>query len=162
MTTHDTQSDDRVYITAEGLENLKKELDHLRTDRRGEVAELIQRAKELGDITDSAQYDAAKDEQAFLEGRIRQLENQVSRARLIEETGTAGGTIRVGSKVTLTDEEGLKETWEIVGRAEADTAKGRISNESPVGRAVLGHKKGDKVKVETPTGILTFQVNTVA
>ena len=103
MSSQNTETDDQVYITAEGLETLKVELDHLRTTRRTEIAELIQKAKELGDITDSAQYDAAKEEQAFLEGRIRQLEDQVSNASIIDERESSRGVIRIGSKVTLVD-----------------------------------------------------------
>lgn len=161
MTSQDTDTDDRVYITAEGLEKLKEELNYLRTVRRTEVAELIQRAKELGDITDSAQYDAAKEEQSFLEGRIQQIENQFSHTSLIEEQASSDGVVHVGSKVTLTGKDGVKETWEIVGRTEADAANGRISNQSPVGRAVLGKRKGDKISVQTPAGTLTFSVTSI-
>ena len=161
MTSHDTNTDDRVYITAGGLEKLKEELDYLRTVRRTEVAELIQRAKELGDVTDSAQYDAAKEEQSFLEGRIQQIENQFSHASLIEEQASSDGAVHVGSKVTLTDNDGVEETWEIVGRTEADATNGRISNQSPVGRAILGKRKGDKVDVQTPAGTLTFSITSI-
>jgi transcription elongation factor GreA len=161
MTSRDTKPNDPVYITAEGLEKIKEELDHLRTVRRSEVAEMIQRAKELGDITDSAQYDAAKNEQAFLEGRIRQLEDTVSRATIIEEQGDTDGAVHVGSRVTLVDDAGEEETWTIVGRAEADAAVGRISNESPVGRAIIGKRVGDTVEVQTPGGVLTFSISSI-
>tara|TARA_Y100000590_G_scaffold144063_2_gene165624 strand:+ start:3090 stop:3623 length:534 start_codon:yes stop_codon:yes gene_type:complete len=161
MSSQNTETDDQVYITAEGLETLKVELDHLRTTRRTEIAELIQKAKELGDITDSAQYDAAKEEQAFLEGRIRQLEDQVSHASIIDERESSRGVIRIGSKVTLVDNDGTEERWEIVGRAEADATKGRISNESPVAKAIIGRKKGETAQVNTPGGVIDLKVKSV-
>ena len=162
MTTENTQSDNRVYISAEGLERMKEELEELRNIRRPEVAELIQRAKELGDITDSAQYDAAKNEQAFLEGRIRHLEDNIRRALIIEEQGPEGdGAVRVGSTVLVRDGEGEEERWTIVGRAEADASHGRISNESPVGGALLGKRAGETLEIDTPAGPLTFTISSV-
>ena len=162
MTTDNAAADNKVYISAEGLERMKEELEGLRNERRPEVAEMIQRAKELGDITDSAQYDAAKNEQAFLEGRIRQLEDSVRRASIIEAQGPqSDGAVRVGSTVVVLDGDGEKERWTIVGRAEADAARGRISNESPVGSKLLGKRSGDKVEVETPSGAQTFTVSAV-
>ena len=163
MTTRDTRGENPSYVTADGLERIKEELDQLRTVRRAEVAELIQRAKELGDITDSAQYDAAKDEQAFLEGRIRHLEGTVNRAVVIEDERRRGeaGAVRVGSTVTVKDDEGLEETWVIVGRAEADAASGRISNESPVGRSLIGRHGGEAVDVETPIGVMRYSIVSV-
>ncbi len=162
MTTDNAPADNKVYISAAGLERIKEELEGLRTVRRPEVAEMIQRAKELGDITDSAQYDAAKNEQAFLEGRIRQLEDSVRRALIIEEQDTQrDGTVRVGSTVVVLDGGGEKERWTIVGRAEADAARGRISNESPVGGALLGRKAGDTIEIQTPSGSQTLTVSKV-
>ena len=162
MTTDNVAADNRVYISAEGLERLKEELEQLRNVRRPEVAEMIQRAKELGDITDSAQYDAAKNEQAFLEGRIRQLEDNVRRALIIEEQGPeSDGAVRVGSTVVVHDKDGEQERWTIVGRAEADAVRGRISNESPVGGALLGKKAGDTIEISTPAGPQTFTISTV-
>ena len=161
MTTRDTAGSNPSYVTADGLERMKEELDQLRTVRRAEVAELIQRAKELGDITDSAQYDAAKDEQAFLEGRIRHLEDTVNRAVVIEDERGEDGAVRIGSSVTVKDDEGVEETWVIVGRAEADAARGRISNESPVGRSLIGRHGGEAVDVETPIGVMRYSVVSV-
>ncbi len=162
MTTDSASTDNSVYISAEGLERMKEELEELRTIRRPEVAEMIQRAKELGDITDSAQYDAAKNEQAFLEGRIRQLEDNVRRAVIIEDQGDQDdGQVRVGSTVVVVDSDGQEERWTIVGRAEADAARGRISNESPVGGALIGKKKGDTFEIDIPAGKLGFTVNAV-
>ena len=161
MRSRDAQSDNPSYVTADGLDRMKAELDELRTVRRTEVAELIQRAKELGDITDSAQYDVAKEEQSFLEGKIRQLEDMVSRAVVIESEGGPEGAVRVGSTVTVKDAEGVEETWAIVGRAEADATKGRISNESPVGKSLIGKRGGQAVDVETPAGVLRFSIVSV-
>ncbi len=162
MTTENTQADNRVYISAEGLERMKEELEELRNIRRPEVAELIQRAKELGDITDSAQYDAAKNEQAFLEGRIRHLEDNIRRALIIEEQSPEGnGAVRVGSTVLVRDGEGEEERWTIVGRTEADASQGRISNESPVGGALLGKRAGETLEIDTPGGSLTFTISSV-
>ncbi len=162
MTTDSASTDNSVYISAEGLERMKEELEDLRNIRRPEVAEMIQRAKELGDITDSAQYDAAKNEQAFLEGRIRQLEDNVRRAVIIEDQGDqTDGQVRVGSTVVVIDSEGQEERWTIVGRAEADAASGRISNESPVGSALIGKKKGDSFEIDIPAGKLGFTVSAV-
>ena len=162
MTTDNTQADNRVYISADGFERMKEELEELRNIRRPEVAELIQRAKELGDITDSAQYDAAKNEQAFLEGRIRHLEDNIRRALIIEEQGPEGdGAVRVGSTVLVRDGDGEEERWTIVGRAEADASHGRISNESPVGGALLGKRAGETLEIATPAGALTFTISSV-
>ena len=162
MTTENTQADNRVYVSAEGLERMKEELEELRNIRRPEVAELIQRAKELGDITDSAQYDAAKNEQAFLEGRIRHLEDNIRRALIIEEQSPEGnGAVRVGSTVLVRDGEGEEERWTIVGRTEADASQGRISNESPVGGALLGKRAGETLEIDTPGGSLTFTISSV-
>ncbi|MDA1097079.1 MAG: transcription elongation factor GreA [Chloroflexi bacterium] len=162
MTSRDVALDGPAYVTAEGFKKVKEELEFLRTIKRAEVAELIQRAKELGDITDSAQYDAAKNEQAFLEGRIRQLEDTVSRAEIIDAEGSPDGKVRVGSRVTVREGDAAEEeTWVIVGRAEADATKGRISNESPVGKALLGKRGGDSVNVITPGGTMRFSVTSV-
>ncbi|MBI4236750.1 MAG: transcription elongation factor GreA [Chloroflexi bacterium] len=151
----------QVYVTSDGLAKMKEELGYLQTVRRGEVADLIQKAKEMGDITDSAQYDAAKDDQAFLEGRIRALEEVIGRAAVIEDEATTLGEVRLGSHVTLLDSEGIQETWAIVGRAEANAAQGRISNESPVGRSLIGRRAGDLVEVQTPSGVLNFTIVTI-
>jgi len=161
MTTRETQANNPSYLTAEGLERMNVELQELRTAGRAEVADLIQKAKELGDISDSAQYDAAKEAQAFLEGKIRQLEDTVTRAVVIEAEGTGGGAVRIGSSVTVKDDEGIEETWSIVGRAEADATKGRISHESPVGKSLLGRKGGETVDVETPAGVMKYAIVSV-
>jgi transcription elongation factor GreA len=142
-----------VILTKEGYEKLKKEIDYLRTDKRREVAERIRVAREFGDIAENAEYDDAKNEQAMLEHRIAQLEERLLAARVIEKKEISKDVVSVGSHVRLRDVE-AKQTVEyhIVGSTEANPAQQRLSNESPVGRAILGRKKGETVEVETPRG----------
>lgn len=147
-----------VFLTPEGLEKLKAELNHLETVRRPQIAEQIHRAKELGGTVDNAEYDDAKNEQAFVEGRILTLENMIKNAAIIEEEKRPSKYIKLGSKVKVHNPDGEDEHYTIVGSAEADPGGGRISNESPVGAALLGRKVGDKVKVETPAGTITLKV----
>jgi len=145
-------ADKPVPLTLEGREKLQKELDFLISVKRPEVAEAIHSAKEEGDISENSAYDAAKEQQAFVEGRIMQIEQMLKNAEIIE-TPAWTGMVALGSKVKVV-EKGSKdeEEYQIVGPAEADPAKGRISNESPVGRALMGKKKGDPIIVETPAG----------
>jgi len=147
-----------VFLTPEGLEKLKEELNHLETVRRPQIAEQIHRAKELGGTVDNAEYDDAKNEQAFVEGRILTLENMIKNAAIIEEEKRPSKFIKLGSKVKVKGQDGQDEHYTIVGSAEASPAEGRISNESPVGSALLGRKVGEKVKVETPAGTITLKV----
>ena len=139
-----------VLLTKEGLEKLEKELDELRTTKRAEIAERIAYAKDFGDISENAEYEDAKNEQGMLEGRILVLENMIRNAVLIEGTAERG-VVGVGSTVDVKDEFGTQ-TFSIVGPAEVDVAKGRISMESPVGKALLGHAVGDSVMVQSPGG----------
>ncbi len=142
-----------VYLTAEGLQKLQKELDYYKTVRRAEVASRIHSAKEEGDISENAEYEDAKNEQAFVEGRIRTLEQLLNNAVIIEENGPTDQVV-LGSKVTVVEEGGeATETFQIVGSAEADPANGRISNESPFGKALLGRKAGETVEVVSPSGV---------
>lgn len=145
-------ADKPVPLTIEGREKLQKELDHLINVKRPEVAEAIHSAKEEGDISENSAYDAAKEQQAFVEGRIMQIEQMLKNAEIIAMPAWTGIVV-LGSKVKVV-EKGTKdeEDYQIVGPAEADPAKGRISNESPVGRALMGKKKGDMVNVKTPAG----------
>ncbi len=144
-----------VYLTAEGLERLQAELHRLITVDRPRVASRIHDAKLDGDITENAEYEDAKQEQSFLEGRIATLEAQLKNAELIEKGN--GDRVAIGSKVVIKGSDG-EESFTIVGSAEAAPREGRISNESPVGVALMGHKKGDKVTVEAPSGPVTFTV----
>ena len=147
-----------VYLTLEGRQEIEAELDHLRNVRRQEIAALIGAAAEDGDLSENAAYDHAKEEQALLEGRIAQLEQYLRNAVLIETQ--VGGSIGLGSKVTIHD-DGEDEEFTIVGPLEAAPNKGRISNESPLGRALLGHKTGEVVSVDTPAGVRSVKVSHV-
>ena len=144
-----------VYLTAEGLEQLKAELVHLITSERPRVAARIHDAKQDGDISENAEYEDAKQEQSFLEGRIATLEAQLKNAEII--AGNNGDKVGIGSKVVIKGDEG-EETFTIVGSAEASPREGRISNESPVGQALMNRKKGDKVTVQTPGGASAYTV----
>jgi transcription elongation factor GreA len=146
-----------TYLTAAGKRKLESELDYLRTVRRLEVARQIHEAKEGGDIMENAGYDEAKNEQAFVEGRILTLEALLSRVEIIEESGS-GDTICLGSKVTVMEKGAAQETYHIVGPAESDPGQGRISDESPLGRSLMGHRVGDRVLVQAPDGPREFEV----
>lgn len=148
-----------VYLTREGLEKLKAELDYLKNVRRREVAQQIAEAKAEGDISENAGYDEAKNAQAFLEGRIRELEAQLRNAQIIEENGASDGTVNLGSTVVVREVgSDLEETYVIVGSVEVDPANGRISNVSPLGKALMGKRAGDRVTVQTPGGEIEFEV----
>lgn len=150
-------ADKPIYLTFEGKKKLEEELHYLVNVRRKEVAAAIQSAKEEGDISENSAYDEAKLTQAFLEGRIQTIEAQLREAVLIEKNGS-GDRVDVGSKVTVEEDGFDPETYHIVGSAEADPLNGRISNESPIGKALLGAKVGQTVKAETPNGQLVFKV----
>ena len=153
--------DKPVPLTRDGWEKLQHELEQLRTTRRPEVAERIKHAKEFGDLSENAEYEDAKNEQGFLEGRILTLERLLRNAQIIEEEESGDGTVQVGSTVKLRDEFG-DATYTIVGPAEVDAAAGRISLESPVGKALIGHRKGEQVAVETPSGLRQVKILKVA
>lgn len=148
-----------VYLTKEGLDKLKEELTYLTTVRRREVADQIAEAKAEGDISENAGYDEAKNAQAFLEGRIRELEIKLRNAQLIDESTVPANQVALGRTVVVReagyDEE---ETYAIVGSVEVDPGQGRISNESPMGKALLGKKVGDVIKVATPSGEIEFEI----
>ena len=147
-----------TLLTAEGLEKLEEELAHYKSVRRIEVAQRIKTAIEYGDISENSEYDDAKNEQAFIEGHIIELENKINTAKIIDEK-TRKNVVSVGSKVKLLDEEFNEELdYVIVGSSEADPFNNRISNESPVGSAILGKKKGATVEVNTPDGVATFKI----
>jgi transcription elongation factor GreA len=152
------------YLTREGQAKLEAELEELTTLGRREVAERISAAKELGDISESGEYEDAKKSQAILEGRIREIKSILSRAEIIENDHQSHTNrfVRMGSVVTvqfqLDGEEEETETWSIVGSTEAAPSEGRISNESPIGAALLGKKAGDKANVQTPSGIMRITI----
>ena len=142
-----------TVLTPEGLEELKARIEHLRGDRRREVAERINEAREFGDIAENSEYDDAKNEQAMLEKQISDLEEKLRNARVINEKDVDTGVVSVGATVHVKDQKTDKSTkFKIVGSAEANPAEARLSNESPVGRALLGHKRGDTVTVPVPRG----------
>jgi len=147
------------FLTREGFQKLQDELDTLRTTKREEIATRLHEAIEGGELLDNAELEAAKNEQAFVEGRIKELEVLLATARVVDEKVAKVETIQVGSKVTI-QMEGQKEKQEytMVGAAEADPIHGKISNESPIGKALMNKKEGDKVQVETPAGVLVIKV----
>ena len=148
-----------VILTPEGYEKLKHEIEHLSNDKRREVADRIRIAREFGDIAENAEYDDAKNEQALLEHRISQLEERLLSARVIEKKDIAKDVVSVGSKVKLRDIAANKTfEYRIVGSAEANPAEQKLSNESPVGKAIIGHKKGEVVEVAAPRGALKFKI----
>jgi transcription elongation factor GreA len=151
-------ADKTVFLTPDGRHKLEEELEYLRTVRRQEVARRIHSAKEGGDIMENAEYDDAKNEQAFLEGRILTLETMLKNAVMIAEEGPTD-RVRIGARVTVRERDGNAiETYHIVGSAEVDPVAGRISNESPLGKALLGRRPGDEVEVQTPDGPLHFDI----
>ena len=147
-----------IYLTKEGRARLEAEIEELETVGRRDVAERIRQAKELGDISESGEYEDAKNKQAFLEGRIREVRNILNNAQMIDEENSDTREVRVGSSVTIRYEDGDEEEWMIVGAAEANPRKGKISNESPIGNALLGKKPRQKVSVTTPSGITKLTV----
>jgi transcription elongation factor GreA len=147
-----------TFLTKEGYQKLADELEHLRTDKRREVAERLHEAMEGGELIENAEYEAAKNEQAFVEGRIQELEMILASARIIEEQANDPSTIEVGDTAVVKEGSGGSEEYTIVGAAEANPREGKISNESPLGRALLNHRVGDEVTVEAPGGTFTVRV----
>jgi transcription elongation factor GreA len=144
------------FLTREGYQKLQEELEFLRTVKRQEVAKRLHEAMEGGELIEDAEYEAAKNEQAFVEGRIQDLEILLANARVIEDTSHKE-IVQVGAKVTIQEEGSEAEVYTIVGPAEADPRNGRISNESPLGRALMDHRAGDTVRVDAPGG--SFIIN---
>jgi transcription elongation factor GreA len=157
------ENTDELLLTKDGLEKLEKELLHLRTVRRKEIAARIKDAISFGDITDNSEYEDAKNEQAFIEGRIITLEKMLRRARILEKADTDNLNISLGSTVKLIDLDLNKEyEYTIVSTAEADPTDRKISNESPVGKALLGLTIGDQVEVKVPAGIFKYRIEAVS
>jgi len=146
-----------TFLTPQGYQKLEQELDYLRKVRRQEIAQRLHQALEEGDLLENAELEDARNEQAFVEGRILQLETMLRSAAIIEEAGPRE-TVGLGSHVTVVEGDGPPETYHIVGSAEADPAQGLISNESPLGRALMGQKVGEEAKVNAPDGLLVFKV----
>ncbi|MBF7082814.1 transcription elongation factor GreA [Desulfallas sp. Bu1-1] len=152
-------SNKEVILTIEGLKKLEEELEQLKSVRRREVAQRIKQAIEFGDISENSEYEDAKNEQAFIEGRILTLEKMLRNAKIIDDENLGTEVVSIGSKVLLRDLEfGEEFECTIVGSAEADPGNNKISNESPVGKAILGMPKGEIVEVTVPAGILKYQI----
>lgn len=153
---------EEVLLTKEGKEELEKRLEYLKVTKRAEITERIKTAREFGDLSENAEYDAAKNEQAMLEGEILEIENKLKFAVIIKDGAVKKGTVSLGSKVEFTDDgTGETFTYEIVGTTEADVELGRISNESPIGNALLGRKAGESVSVAVPSGVTSITVKKV-
>ena len=147
-----------VYLTSEGKQRFAAELQQLITVRRHEVEDRIRRAKEFSDTVDNAEYDEAKTEQSFVEGRIQELERMLASAKVIEEPTDKADYVRMGTHVKVLGPEGEEETYYLVGSQEADPRRGLISNESPIGRALLGKRVGDEVTVVAPAGAFNLKI----
>lgn len=141
-----------TFLTKEGYEKLQEELDYLRTVKREEVANRLHEAMEGGELIENAEYEAAKNEQAFVEGRIQELEIILASAHIIDESQSSPDVVQVGDTVTIQEEGGEPEVYTIVGVAEANSREGKISNESPIGKAILNHRVGEVVTVDAPAG----------
>ena len=149
----------KVLLTNEGLAKLQDELDNLKTVRRKENTEALKVAKSFGDLSENSEYDEAKNEQAIVEGRIAEIEMQLKHVRILDENAINTETVHIGSKVTVKNHRGEECAYKIVGSTEADPRNGAISDESPVGKALLGHAAGDKVQIVLPTGAeVTYEV----
>jgi transcription elongation factor GreA len=148
-----------VILTAEGYKKLQQEIEYLSTDKRRQVAERIRVAREFGDIAENAEYDDAKNEQAHLEARIALLEERLKSARVVTKKEIKSGEVSIGTKVRLRDMDANQTVeYHIVGSAEADPTEHKLSNESPVGKAIMGRKKGEVVEVAAPRGALKFKI----
>ena len=149
-----------TFLTPEGLKKLEEELEYFRTVRRQEVAQRLRAVLEEQDILENAEYEDAKNEQAFVEGRILTLGGILKNVVIIEEGGPTD-RVGIGSRVTVAEEDGEPETYHIVGSVEADPKRGRVSNQSPLGKALLGHRVGDEVIVNIPDGVICFRITAI-
>jgi transcription elongation factor GreA len=146
------------YLTADGLEKLKKELAHLKSTERDELSKRLRAAIQMGDLSENADYIQAKEEQGFLEGRIIDLENLLNNVKIIEEKDRKNEKVDIGSIVTVQESNYPEETYYLVGPKEADPNNGKISYQSPIGKSLLNHKLGDEVSIETPGGNLKLKI----
>jgi transcription elongation factor GreA len=149
------------YLTEEGLEKLRAELVELKGPQRTELAKRLRTAIQQGDLSENADYSKAKEDQAFLEGRIQELQTMISNAVIISDAGSADGVVALGSKITIKEDGRDPITYFMVGAQEASPREGKISNESPIGQALLGHKAGEIVAVQTPAGELQLTIQSV-
>ncbi len=150
---------EQVMLTEEGFEKLENELEYLETEKRREVAKRIKVAREFGDISENSEYDDAKNEQAFVEGRIQEIKNMLNNAHVVKDEEVTDKKVNLGTTVMLHDlDSDEKISYTLVGSAEADPLNYKISNESPIGKAILGHVIGDEVRVETPSGEVDYEI----
>ena len=149
-----------TFLTKEGFQKLQEELDHLRKVKRQEVADRLHEAMEGGELIENAEYEAAKNEQAFVEGRILELDRMLSQAKIIEHKGK-GDQVEIGATIVIKEGNKKTETYTIVGAAEANPKEGLISNESPLGKAIIGHKADEKVRVDAPQGAFYIYIRKV-
>ena len=150
---------EKVVLTAQGVKDLEERLDYLKTVRRQEIAEEIKQARAFGDLSENAEYDEAKNEQARMEGEIVNIEKMLRNAVIVDEEQIDDNTVNIGLYVKVQDVgEKIEEEYQIVGSAEADLARNKISNESPVGKALIGQKKGTTVRVKTPGGTVKYKI----
>ncbi len=145
------------YITAEGLEKLKEELIFLKTEKRQSISRRIQAAKELGDLSENAEYSEAKEQQALNEGKVAEIEEMIKNAETIDNKHLNSSIVNIGSTIKIKNTKGER-TFTIVGSNEANPSEGKISNETPLASSFLGHKVNDNVKVETPRGLVTYTI----
>lgn len=145
-------------MTLEGKKKLEEELEDLKTNKRAEVIKRIKIARSFGDLSENSEYESAKDEQSFVEGRIKEIDNMLNHAEIIDNENVDADEVSVGKSVTFQEEDDDPETYRIVGAAEADPLNGKISNESPIAKGLVGHKKGEKVTVTTPGGEMTVTI----
>ena len=148
-----------IWLTEREVEKRRQKLDYLKGERRLEIAEMLKIARGFGDLSENAEYDAAKNEQAKNEYDIAVLEDELQHVHIIDESTLASGGVNIGTTVTVRNRKnGFETTYQIVGTTEADPRKGKISNESPIGAALVGHKAGEKVDVHTPGGLLELEI----
>ncbi|MDF2856033.1 MAG: greA [Neobacillus sp.] len=146
-------------MTQAGKDKLEQELEHLKSVKRKEVVERIKIARSFGDLSENSEYDSAKEEQAFVEGRITTIENMIRNAKIIKEDEVASDSVALGRSVTFVElPDGEEETYTIVGSAEADPFEGKISNDSPIAKSLIGKKVGDQVSVQTPGGDMSVRI----
>jgi len=151
-------TNDEIYLTAEGIEKLKNELEYLKNEAREKIAKRLRAAIQMGDLSENADYISAKEEQGFIEGQIQELELTLKKAIAIDDIKKDRNIVQIGSTVIVKEEGYPEETFHIVGSKEANPDKGKISYESPIGRSLLNHQIGDIVRVETPGGQINFKI----
>jgi transcription elongation factor GreA len=149
---------EQPYLTTEGAQRLKEELVQLKGPDRDEIARRLRSAIQMGDLSENADYHKAKEDQGFLEGRISELEYLLKNAIIVDRKNNSGDVVDIGMKITIQEAGEEPETYYLVGAKEADPRNGKISNESPIGRVLLGHRVGDSVTAETPTGSIIFKI----